>query len=317
MSKFNLVVVGGGAMGSLFGGLIAEKGANVSLLDPWQEHMDAIARNGLTMVGYGGDRVIKLNATANPNELKEADLVFFQCKAIHNKAAAQSVSHLFTKQSKALAISFQNGMGSEEEIAQYLGEDRVLGGLTAQGASIEAPGIVRNYTELPTYIGEMGGGLSERAQYWAHQLSEHGLPTQPSDNIRYAMWKKLFANIGISSVSAIPNLTVGEIFANPTTRAISYAAVDEAITVAQAEGFKFTTDEAYEILESIANPETGTPKNKSSLCIDMLNHRPSEIDYINGTVVKKGLKHSIETKVNSTLVALVKAIESHYVPDTK
>ena len=317
MRQFKLAVVGAGAMGSLFGGLIAARGAQVTLLDPWKEHIDAVSRNGLKIIGHGGDRVIKLRAVSDPWQLKEADLVFFQCKSIYNKSAAQSVRHLFTKKSKTLAVSFQNGIGNEEEISKHIGQDRVLGGLTAQGANMEGPGIVRNHAHLPSHIGEMESGLSERTEFWAKQLSEHGLPTSASGDIRLAMWKKLFANIGISPVSAIPNLTIGEVFNSETMRSISYDAIDEAIEVAKAEGFDFSTHEAHEVLNSIVDPRKGTPQNKSSLCFDMLNHRPSEIDYINGAVVKMGSRHKIKTPVNRTLVGLVKGMESHYVPVAK
>lgn len=312
MSELKLVVVGAGAMGSLFGGLLAEKGMHVTLLDPWQEHIDAVKENGLRMTGHGGERTIRLNATSDPQELCAADLVFFQCKAIFNQDAAKGVKHLFTAKTQTIAISFQNGIGNEEELAEYLGAGRVLGGLTAQGANIETPGVVRNHTELPTYIGEMNRGATPRVRHWAQLLSEHGLPTHISNDIRAAMWRKLFANIGISSISAIPNLTIGQLYGNQSTRDISYSAISEAMEVAKAEGYKFTTAQAREMFNSITDPKKGTPSNKSSLCFDMLSKRRSEIDYINGAIVKMGKKHHIKTPVNSTLVGLVKGIESRY-----
>ena len=312
MKQTNLVVVGAGAMGSLFGGLLAEKGMAVTLLDPWQEHIDTIKKNGLKMVGYGGERIIRLDATTNGQDITAADLVFFQCKAVFNELAANSVKHLFAADTNTVAISFQNGIGNEEEIGRCIGMERILGGLTAQGGNIESPGIVHNHTELPSYIGEMTRGISDRSLHWAKLLSEYGLPTNASEDIRLAMWKKLFANIGISSISAIPNLTIGEISSNEKIRNISYSAIDEALDVAHAEGFKFTKDQAREVFNAILDPVKGTPNNKSSLCVDVLNKRPSEIDYINGAIVKMGEKHRIKTPVNSTLLGLVKGIESHY-----
>ena len=126
----HVVVLGAGAMGSLFGGLLAEGGMQVTLVDPWQEHIENIQKNGLNMVGYGGDRFIPVGATTNPAEIESADIVFVQCKANFNAAAAKSVQHLFGEDSNTVAISFQNGLGNEEELAEYFGESRVLGGLT-------------------------------------------------------------------------------------------------------------------------------------------------------------------------------------------
>lgn len=307
----HIVVLGAGAMGSLFGGLVAEGGLDVTLVDPWREHIDAIHKNGLKMVGHGGDRHISIGATTDPATIKSADIVFVQCKANFNAAAAESVRHLFTAESNTIAISFQNGLGNEEELAEYFGEDRVLGGLTAQGANIEAPGVVRNHATLPSYIGEMTGGISDRTRDTAEMLSAAGLPTEPSENIRLDIWRKLMANIAISAVSGITGLNIGEIFNKHYADEVSYAALDEAIIVAKAVGVDLNPSEAREILEKIAGPH-GTPDNKSSLRVDIENERPSEIDYINGAVVRLARQHEIPVPVNETLVTLVHGIQNRY-----
>lgn len=307
----HVVILGAGAMGSLFGGLVAEGGLDVTLVDPWREHIDAIHKNGLKMVGHGGDRHISIEATTDPATIKSADIVFVQCKANFNAAAAESVRHLFTAESNTIAISFQNGLGNEVELAEYFGEDRVLGGLTAQGANIECPGVVRNHATLPSYIGEMTGGISDRTRDTAEMLSAAGLPTEPSENIRLDIWRKLMANIAISAVSGITGLNIGEIFNKHYADEVSYAALDEAIIVAKAVGVDLNPSEAREILEKIAGPH-GTPDNKSSLRVDIENERPSEIDYINGAVVRLARQHGIPVPVNETLVTLVHGIQNRY-----
>jgi 2-dehydropantoate 2-reductase len=298
-------------MGSLFGGLLAEGGLQVTLVDPWQEHIDRIKQDGLKFVGFGGDRTVQINATSNAADVESADIVFVQCKANFNAAAAESLRHLFTPATNTVAISFQNGLGNEEQLAEYFGEDRVLGGLTAQGANIEGPGIVRNHAELPSYIGEMAGGISERTKEIAAILSANGLPTEPSENIRLDIWRKLMANIAISAVSGITGLNIGQIFNQHMADEVSYAALDEAIVVANAAGVNLKTEEAHEILAKIAGPN-GTPGNKSSLRVDIENQRPSEIDYINGAVVGLGNKHDVPVPVNQTLVTLVHGLQAHY-----
>lgn len=307
----HVVILGAGAMGSLFGGLVAEGGLDVTLVDPWREHIDAIHKNGLKMVGHGGDRHISIGATTDPATIKSADIVFVQCKANFNAAAAESVRHLFTAESNTIAISFQNGLGNEVELAEYFGEDRVLGGLTAQGANIECPGVVRNHATLPSYIGEMTGGISDRTRDTAEMLSAAGLPTEPSENIQLDIWRKLMANIAISAVSGITGLNIGEIFNKHYADEVSYAALDEAIIVAKAVGVDLNPSEAREILEKIAGPH-GTPNNKSSLRVDIENERPSEIDYINGAVVRLARQHGIPVPVNETLVTLVHGIQNRY-----
>ena len=317
----HVVVLGAGAMGSLFGGLVAEGGLHVTLVDPWREHIDAIRKSGLRMVGHGGDRRISVEATTDPASVRSADIVFVQCKANFNAAAAASVRHLFANGGHAkgghagggdtVAISFQNGLGNEEELAGYFGADRVLGGLTAQGANIEAPGIVRNHAELPSYIGEMNTGITKRTTSIAKILTDANLPTEASANIRRDIWRKLMANIAISAVSGITGLNIGQIFNGHMADGVAYAALDEAIAVARACGIELSSGEAREILGKIAGPD-GTPQNKSSLRMDIENERPSEIDYINGAVVKLAREHGIAVPVNEALLALVHGMQHRY-----
>ena len=202
-------------------------------------------------------------------------------------------------------------MGNEEELAGYFGAGRVLGGLTAQGANIEAPGIVRNHAGLPSWIGEMSGGVSQRTASIARILTAANLPTEPSKNIRRDIWRKLMANIAISAVSGITGLNIGQIFNGHAADDVAYAALDEAIAVARAAGIELSAAEAREILGQIAGPN-GTPGNKSSLRIDIENERPSEIDYINGAVVRLAREHGMAVPVNETLVALVHGMQKRY-----
>ena len=307
--KPKIAVVGAGAMGCLFGGLLAEGGLDVTLVDVLQEHVDRINRDGLRIVGYGGDRSIPVRATTEPSGLPAVDVLFVQCKAPYTKEAVRRVLHLLRDDS--VAISFQNGLGNEENIGEVVGMERVLGGVTAQGAAVEEPGAVRNFGNLPTHIGEMGGGISERAQRIAAALDRAGLQTTAVPDIRQAIWKKLLANIAISPTSAIANMTIKQVFAVPELRETAFEALDEAVEVARAEGVELNAAETREVIDQIAGP-TGTGDNKSSLCVDIINRRPCEIDVISGAVVQLGRKHDIPTPVNKTLVAAVKALESHY-----
>ena len=307
--KPKIAVVGAGAMGCLFGGLLAEGGLDVTLVDVLQEHVDRINRDGLRIVGYGGDRSIPVRATTEPSGLPAVDVLFVQCKAPYTKEAVRRVLHLLRDDS--VAISFQNGLGNEENIGEVVGMERVLGGVTAQGAAVEGPGAVRNFGNLPTHIGEMGGGISERSERIAAALDRAGLQTTAVPDIRQAIWKKLLANIAISPTSAIANMTIKQVFAVPELRETAFEALDEAVEVARAEGVELNAAETREVIDQIAGP-TGTGDNKSSLCVDIINRRPCEIDVISGAVVQLGRKHGIPTPVNKTLVAAVKALESHY-----
>ena len=310
----SVVVVGAGAMGCLFGGLLAEGGLEVSLYDPWKEHIETVQAKGLQMLGYGGDRFIKTGAEWDAAQLKSADVVFFQCKATHTGKAAEDVKHLF-QGTDTLVISFQNGLGNEELLSSILGEERVLGGLTAQGASMEGPGAVRNYAMLSTYIGEMKGELSARSQTLAKTFTQHGLPTEASEDIRRQIWKKLLANIALSATCGIANLSTSEVMSQPGLKEVALRAVEEAAAVATAEGIPLQAAQTRDILNQLVG-SGGTGANKSSLCWDIIKKRPTEVDFIYGQVLKAARKHQLSTPVLDTLVAFVKGLESHYMPQT-
>ena len=309
--KPKVAVLGAGAMGSLFGSQLAEGGLDVTLIDIWREHVDAINGGGLRVVGHRGEHRVKVTATTDPASCGAADVVLVQCKAASTTAAVRNALDAGLFHDDSVAISFQNGLGNEEMIAEVIGAERVLGGVTAQGASIEGPGCIRSYADLPSQIGQMEGGVSERATAIARVFSEHGLETTPSRHIRHDIWKKLMVNVGVSAMSGITNRTIGAAIAIPWLRRMCYGAVAEAVPVAQADGVPMSHEESREVLDLVTGPG-GTGGNKSSLCVDILNRRPTEIDVINGAVVARGERYGIETPINATLVALVKGIESHY-----
>ena len=312
--KPKVAVLGAGAMGSLFGSQLAEGGLDITLIDIWREHVDAINGGGLRVVGHRGEHRVKVTATTDPASCGAADVVLVQCKAASTTAAVRNALDAGLFHDDSVAISFQNGLGNEEMIAEVIGAERVLGGVTAQGASIEGPGCIRSYADLPSQIGQMEGGVSERATAIARVFSEHGLETTPSRHIRHDIWKKLMVNVGVSAMSGITNLTIGAAIAIPWLRRMCYGAVAEAVPVAQADGVPMSHEESREVLDLVTGPG-GTGGNKSSLCVDILNRRPTEIDVINGAVVARGERYGIETPINATLVALValvKGIESHY-----
>ena len=212
-------------------------------------------------------------ATTDPVAIGAADVVLVQCKAASTTAAVRNALDAGLFREDTVAISFQNGLGNEEMIADVVGAERVLGGVTAQGASIEGPGCIRSYADLPSQIGEMEGGASERATGIARAFSEHGLETTASADIRHDIWKKLMVNVGVSAMSGITGLTIGEAVAIPELRRMCYGAVAEAVPVAQADGVELTHEESREVLDMVIGPG-GTGGNKSSLCVDLLKSPP-------------------------------------------
>jgi 2-dehydropantoate 2-reductase len=309
-SPNRIVIAGAGGMGALFGAILQEGGLTVTLLDVNRTHVDAIRRDGLAIEGFGGARTVRIPATADADELEEADAILVQCKAHATRAVARSVKHLVDR--GAVCISFQNGLGNEEVLAEELGETAVLGGVTTMAAMMLGPGRVQDFARVPSAIGEMGGGVSERAVRIAETLTRAGLETTASADIRRDIWKKLLGNIAMSAVSGTTNLTSAQALAIPDLKTTSLRALDEALAVARIQGIDLDRETAVAGMETISKPG-GTGDNKSSLCVDILNRRPSEVEVIYGSVIALAHETGVAVPTLETLRAIVKGIESHYV----
>ena len=303
----DVIIVGAGGMGALFGAILSEGGLSVVLLDTDVEHVIAIQNNGLLVEGFGGKRRIPLFATTKANELVPARLIFFQCKSYDTVAAARSVRHLVGEGSPA--VSFQNGLGNERELEDILGKGNVIGGLTTMAGLKLGPGRVRDFSRTVSYVGEIGGGESDRVASLAQKLSSAGLETVASSDINRKIWKKLLGNIAMSAISAIVDMSSAECLALDGIRSLAMRALDEALAVARAEGFNLERDDVVAGLAAITE-KGGTGDNRSSLCEDIRNNRRTEVDYIYGTVIALGKVRSVPTPTLDALAALVRAIEA-------
>ena len=282
------------------------------LIDSNREHIESVESKGLKIEGFGGNRTIRIPATSDPSELESANLLLFQCKSHGTRDAARSIRHLLHENS--VCISFQNGLGNEEVIAEEVGADKVLGGLTAMAGLLLGPGRIRDFSRVPSYIGEMHGGPSERVASIAEKLTYSGLETHTTENISHEIWKKLLGNISMSAISGLTNQTSAAVMRIPELKSVCLQAMEEAFEVALASGILLDRDAVLSGMELISQPG-GTGDNKSSLCVDILNHRPTEVDSIYGGVIQFAEEKGIETPTLKVLHALVKGVEENFTRD--
>jgi 2-dehydropantoate 2-reductase len=301
-----VVVVGAGAMGCVFGGLLAEGGLDVTLIDIWQEHVEAINRDGLRLSGHGGERFIPLRAITDATAVAPPDVVFFQCKATANAAAAESAKPLFANPA-TVAISFQNGLGNEEEIGAIIGADAMIAGLTAQAAILEGPGKVRNFAALPSYIGEIAGGLSPRVEQLAAAFSRAGLETHASAEIMRQKWSKLLVNTAFAGTSGITGLTLGEVIQHGQLSVVARRAMEEAAAVAAASGVALDAEARRVVFDQIM--AGAARNNKASVYADLSAGRRSEVDYIYGSVIRLASRHDVPVPTLGVLFGLIKGRE--------
>ena len=305
----HVLVVGAGAMGCLFGARFCAAGAHVLLLDVDIPHVKAIRDGGLRLQELDGqEKVLPIEASSEPVAWDHpADLVLVMVKSYATGQALQLV-HSSNIGPRTLFLSLQNGMGNGENLARLVGRDRVLAGVTAQGATKVGPGVIRHGGVGPTFFGSLSRSTPEEVSALLALFAKAGVEASYRENIQELLWQKLCVNVGINAVTALCGISNGDVAALEPARLLCEAAVREAMRVARAEGVPLPEDTVAHVL-AVAH---ATASNRSSMRQDIEAHRPTEIDAINGAVVHYAEKHGLTTPVNWTLVHLIKTKEATY-----
>lgn len=302
-----ICMLGSGALGSAIGGVLTEGGADVWLIDRWAAHVEAINRNGLTLRDGGADRVVRARATLSADGIAPVDLVVVLVKSFHTREAMEQARSIVGPDT--VVMSLQNGLGHEEILAEVVGREKVLAGKTYVGGVLLGPGhAMAGVRGKLTHIGELDGRLTDRAQRIADEFTRAGLTTTVSDNIVGTMWDKLLINVATGALAAITRLPYGQLYAVPEIEACAIAAVSEAIAVAAASGIRLASAAPRDAWTLAA--EGMPPEFKTSMLQSVEKGTMTEVDYINGSVVRWGARCGVPTPVNSTLVACIKGIEA-------
>ncbi len=312
-----ICMLGSGSLGSTIGGTLAEAGNEVYLIDRWEEHVKAINDKGLLLIDGAQDnheRYIKVKAQTNYDNIGEADLVIVLVKSFATKKAIEEAKASSIIGANTLVMSLQNGLGNEEAIIEVIGKDQVIGGKTyVGGLLLEAGKVIGTTKGKYTYIGEMDGKVTDRIKYIADELTKSGIMTKVLPNITGLIWDKLLINVAAGALCGVTRLPYGGLYdtyghyVHPELKQTGLAAINEGITVAKANGIVLSTDNAEEIWYKTS---AGLPDGfKTSIQQSLEKGAATEIDYINGAVVRWGKKSNVPTPVNETLVACVKGLE--------
>ena len=298
--------LGAGALGCAIGGTLAAAGSDVTLIDPFQAHVDSINRDGLRMKVGDAERIVKVRAALDSDGLEPPDLVIVLVKSFHTRSAIEGALSIIGPQTALMSL--QNGMGHEEILAEVAGREHVLAGKTYVGGVMLGPGhIIAGTQDKRTVIGELDGRVSERAKAIAAEFARAELPCEVSDNIMGVMWDKLLINVSTGALSGITGQVYGSLYAVPEIEATAIAAVAEAMAVAAASGVKLSIKAPRDAWVMAAE---GLPYEfKTSMLQSLEKGSITEIDFINGSVVRAGRKYNVPTPVNETLVAAIKGIE--------
>ena len=303
-----VTVVGPGALGLLFAARLIEAGAGVRLLDHRPDRAALLNQKGLGLEDAGGETHLPVAASAQPGEaLAGAELALVCVKAYQTQAVAATLARHLPATARALTL--QNGAGNVEALVEALGAGRVLGGITSEGATLLGPGVVRHAGRGQTHLGPAAGPVDDFCRRVAGLLAQAGFAVETSQDVAGLIWTKLVVNVGINALTAILGVPNGRLLELPAARGLMEAAVGEALAVGAALGVRFLHQDMQEAVRQVASR---TAANISSMLQDVRARRRTEVDFINGAVVRESRRLGLACPVNQTLAGLVLALEQDY-----
>ena len=297
----SILIVGTGALGSLFAARLAQAGYAITVLGTWKAGLDAIRANGIRFIDAdGNEHQFAVRATDNPHDCIGVQHALVLVKAWQTQRAGEQLKECLSED--GIAVTLQNGLGNRETLIQSLGAGRVVPGVTTTGATLLGAGLVKAGGE-GTLSMERHAALGPMEE----ALKSANFKVQIVDDERSLIWGKLVINCAINPLTALLRVSNGELVERSSARKMMGALAQEAATVAAAEGVTLPFTDPVAAAEDVARR---TAANHSSMLQDVLRGAPTEVDAICGAVVLAAQKHGIATPANWACWQLVKAINS-------
>ncbi|OGV97180.1 MAG: hypothetical protein A3I04_05990 [Nitrospinae bacterium RIFCSPLOWO2_02_FULL_39_110] len=305
-----ILIVGAGAVGGYFGGLLAKGGEDVVFLARG-EHLKAIQKNGLSVKSIKGDFHIKVRAVDKLSDTETFDLIIFAVKSYNLPDACRMIKNAV--RDDTIIMSLLNGVDSEEVVGNFFGIKKVIGSVAFIGSQILEPGVILHTASGMITIGELtpptipspskgeGGGRCEEI---LRVFEKAGIPVKLSEDIKKDIWAKMVWNAGLNAITALTGSMVSNILSIPESRRIVEMAMKETVNVAKGRGIKLSED----IIEKTISKTLKAGDIKTSMLQDREKGRKMEIDSINGAVVMMGKELNIPVPVNETLYGGLKVI---------
>ncbi|HUF39933.1 MAG TPA: 2-dehydropantoate 2-reductase [Anaerolineales bacterium] len=298
MPPESILILGTGALGSLFAGRLVRAGVPVTMLGSWAPALEALARDGVCLVREDGrEDCFPVQAISDPADCAGSEIALVLVKSWQTARAAGQLEECLAPD--GVALTLQNGHGNREVLAAALGIERVALGTTTAGATLEAPGRVRAGGEGLTTV-ERHPRLGPLVEV----LRSGGFEVAETDSAEGLVWSKLVVNAAINPLTALLEVPNGALLEREETRALMAALAAEAAAVAAAQGIALAFDDPAAAAEAVARR---TAANRSSMYQDILRGAPTEIDAICGAIVREGRRVGVEAPVNETVWRLVRA----------
>lgn len=298
-----IVIIGPGAMGCLFAGLLTEGGHAVCLLDKRENRAARISRHGLRIEGPQGTRTIPIGATTRAETLKHADLVAICVKAYDTGSTIPSLLALVSE--RTLVLTLQNGLGNVEQVAAHVLPRQVFAGVTSHGSTLLGTGHVRHAGAGPTTIGSLRPEHHGRAVELATVLTRAGIEATAAPDMTAVLWSKLIINAAIGPLSALSGLANGQLTAHAEWRTLLHQAAEEGALVAARKSIRLLYDDPVRAVTEVCR---STAENFSSMLQDIRRRRKTEIDAINGAIIREADALGVPAPVHKDLVRRVREL---------
>ena len=304
------VIIGAGNIGCLYGANLARVGERVVLLDIWEEHIKQINDHGLKMSGLHGDFTVNVEAATNPQALPKADVAIICVNTHTTQAAAETANALLTP--SGYAVTLQNGLGNIEILSEVLDQHRVMPGLTFHSADLQAPGHVRHTNHGPTYLGELDKSRTARLTDLSDRLARAEMNPVLEDDIMATIWGKFVHNCGINAICAITDLRPGHIQEVPALDEFQTQIINEVLALVSAKGIPIPDPTPLETIKAYCAKKF----HRVSMAQHLMRNRMTEIDALNGYVVRESEKLGLSVPYNDALTKLIKGLQ-HKPQDAK
>ena len=302
-----VAVMGAGAVGCYFGARLALAGRAVTLVAR-PVHVDAIRRDGLRLESAAFNGAVHVSADSDAAAVRGAGLVLVCVKSTDTESAAVAIApHLGAD---TVVMSLQNGVDNAERLERALGRD-VIPAVVYVGTEMAGPGLVRHHGRGELVIGALDPSDQARLAPVLRSLVDlfapAAVPVRIVESVRAELWTKLIVNCAFNAISAIGDVEYGRLAQVPEVGAVMHEAIDEALAVAAAQGVVLDRDASHAVIGQIARTMSG---QRSSTAQDLAGGKPTEIDHLNGYVVRQGEALGVATPVNRTLHALVRLAQT-------
>jgi 2-dehydropantoate 2-reductase len=302
----NFLIVGPGAMGCLFASRLSTAGYEVTLLDYNRERAEKISRQGIMVEGVTGEYTVNVPVAVGKIE-SQPDYTLICVKAMKTREAGEEIAPWLPK--KSIIATLQNGIGNIETLTEIFGKERVVGGVTSEGATVLGWGRIRHAGRgSTTFESEDCRGAATANLVSA--FNKAGFKTGSTSDLEGLIWGKLIINAGINAITAITRLKNGRLPDLEAARLVMEKAVKEATAVAEAKKIRLPYPDPFRRVLDVCRDTAG---NTSSMLQDVLNKRATEVDYINGAIVREGDALGIPTPTNRVLTSMVQAIQESYI----